>query len=221
VQGDPVWPGVVRMITGDNGRSAFRAVISTASDGAIKPEAALVATPDEWLSRFRRGRQATDGAVLDHSFSAVTFVPWRTPRTYDAKKHGSIGASSIGTLTAPGRSATITRNSIATAMSRWIASPTPARRRRGKRSPPSSSTVHPATPTNLTRRTTPPRASPRLMAWPTSWPERNASRLNSRSRRLRRARPAHRLNPKSIRPRRRPTRDRAADTACALALCSA
>ena len=62
-------------------------MISTASDGAIKPAAALVATPDEWLSRFRRGRQATDGAVLDHSFSAVTFVPWRTPRTYDAKKH--------------------------------------------------------------------------------------------------------------------------------------
>ena len=86
-QGDPVWPGVVGMVTSEDGPSAFRAVISTASDGAIKAEAALTAGPDEWLSRLRRGRQATNGALLDHGFGAVMFVAWRTPPTYDAKRH--------------------------------------------------------------------------------------------------------------------------------------
>jgi len=75
------------MITSENGPSAFRAVISTASDGYIKPEAAPAITPDEWLSRLRRGRQAANGALLDHGFGAITFVAWRAPPTYDAKKH--------------------------------------------------------------------------------------------------------------------------------------
>lgn len=84
--GDPAWPDVVGMITSEDGPSAYRAVVSTASDGFIKSEAALAFAPEDWLSRLRQGRQAIDGALLDHGFSGVTYVSWRVPPTYDPKK---------------------------------------------------------------------------------------------------------------------------------------
>ena len=85
-RGDPLWPGVVGMITSQEGPSAYRAVVSTASDGLIKSEAAPALTPDEWLTHLRRGRLAIDRALLDHGFSGVSYVAWRVPPTYDPKK---------------------------------------------------------------------------------------------------------------------------------------
>ena len=86
-QGGATSPNVLGIVTPENGPSAFRAVISSSSDGYIKAAPGFAASPDAALAAFRDGRAAINAALADRGFGAMEFLAWRVPPTYDSKKH--------------------------------------------------------------------------------------------------------------------------------------